>query len=118
MGSINPLARLIASVAADQRIALIASAAAVILSVFCALLVWRQQRRLAIRLATVQTELDNLSSATRRLERDRKRLWLLSMMSRKPSGPSDALEEKMTVPALPNEEHCEEYLVAPKTSPE
>ena len=118
MSSIDPLTTLIASVAADPLIALIASVAAVILSVFCALLASRQQRRLA----TMQTQLNNLSAATRSLERDYEHLWLRSLRSRKArkaSRPSsDVVEEKMTAPALPNEKkHFEEYL-APKTSPE
>ena len=79
MNSIDPLTTLIASVAADPLIALIASVAAVILSVFCALLALRQQRRLA----TMQTQLDNLSAATRSLERDYEHLWLRSLRSRK-----------------------------------
>jgi hypothetical protein len=117
MSSIDPLTSLIASVAADPLIALIASVAAVILSVFCALLALRQQRRLA----SMQTQLDNLSAATRSLERDYEHLWLRSLRSRKArkaSRPSsDVVEEKMTAPALPNEKHFEEYLVAPRTSP-
>ena len=56
-GSIDPLATLIAPVAA------------VILSVFCALLVWRQQRRFA----AMQAQLDKLGSAIRNLEADRER---------------------------------------------
>jgi hypothetical protein len=111
MSSIDPLTTLIASVAADPLIALIASVAAVILSVFCALLASRQQRRLA----TMQTQLDSL-------ERNYERLWLRSLRSRKArkaSRPSsDVVEEKITAPALPNEKHFEEYLVAPRTSPE
>jgi hypothetical protein len=118
MSSIDPLATLIASVAADPLISLIASVAAVILSVFCALLAWRQQRHLA----TMQTQLDNLSTATRGLERDYEHLWLRSLRSRKVrkarKASSDVLEEKMTAPAVPNEKHSEEYLVASKTSPE
>ena len=49
MSSIDPLTNLIASVAADPLIALIASVVAVILSVFCALLALRQQRRPGLR---------------------------------------------------------------------
>ena len=62
-GSIDPLATLIAPVAA------------VILSVFCALLVWRQQRRFA----AMQAQLDNLSSAIRSLETDRERSFIRSL---------------------------------------
>ena len=118
MSSIDPLTTLIASVAADPMIALIASIAAVIMSVFCALLASRQQRRLT----TMQTQLDSLSAATRSLERDYEHLWLRSLRSRKArkaSRPSsDVVEEKITAPALPNEKHFEEFLVAPRTSPE
>jgi hypothetical protein len=83
----------------DSLTTLIASVAAVILSVFCALLASRQQRRLA----AMQTQLDNLSAA----KRDYEHLWLRSLRSRKArkaSRPSsDVVEEKMTAPALPNE---------------
>ena len=52
------------------------------------------------RLAAMQTQLDNLSSATRRLESDYERLFIRSLRSRKAREslrPSfDALEEKMT----------------------
>ena len=62
-GSIDPLAILIASVAA------------VILSAFCALLVWRQQRRFA----AMRMQLDNLSSAIRNLEAERERWFIRSL---------------------------------------
>ena len=91
-GSIDPLATLIAPVAA------------VILSVFCALLVWRQQRRFA----AMQAQLDNLSSAIRNLEADRERRFIRSLTlprsrkARKTSSPSsDTLEEKIAAPGQP-----------------
>jgi hypothetical protein len=118
MSSIDPLATWIASVAADPVVALIASVAAMILSVFCALLAWRQHRRLAARV-------DNLTSTTRSLESDYERLFLRSLRSRKArksSNPSsDALEEKMTTRILPDEKKPVESALdvgAPKTSPE
>jgi hypothetical protein len=121
MSSIDPLATFIASVAADPLVALIASVAAVILSVFCALLAWHQQRRLA----AMQTRVDNLTSTTRSLESDYERLFLRSLRSRKArksSNPSsDALEEKMTAPTLPDEKKSIEsalYVGVPKASPE
>jgi hypothetical protein len=55
------------------------------------------------RLAAMQTQLDNLSSAIRRLESDYERLFMRSLRSRKArksSSPSfDTLEEKMTTMA-------------------
>jgi hypothetical protein len=55
------------------------------------------------RLAAMQTQLDNLSTATRRLESHYERLLIRSLRSRKArkwSSPSfDALEEKMTTMA-------------------
>ena len=91
-GSIDPLATLIAPVAA------------VILSVFCALLVWRQQRRFA----AMQMQLDNLSSAIRGLEADRERSFIPSLnlprcrKARKSSSPSsDTLEGKIAAPGQP-----------------
>jgi len=105
--SIDSLAALIPSV---PLAALTASVAAVILSVFCALLAWRQQRCLA----AMQTQLDNLRSAIRSLERDYERLFIRSLNLRrsrkaqKSSSPSPDRLEEMTV----------RYLVAPKTSPE
>ena len=55
------------------------------------------------RLAAMQTQLDDLSSATRRLESHYERLFIRSLRSRKArksSSPSfDALEEKMTTMA-------------------
>jgi hypothetical protein len=102
--SIDPLAALIAAVA--------------VLSVFFALLAWRQQRRLAV----MQTQLDNLSSAIRSLEADRERPFIRSLnlprsrKARKSSSPSsDTLEQKMTAPTQPDEKT---YVGAPKTSPE
>jgi hypothetical protein len=96
MRSIDPLADLIAFVAANPMVALIASVAAVILSVFCALLAWRQQRHFV----AMQIQLDNLSSATRSLESDYERLFIRSLRSRKARKSSrpafDALEEEMT----------------------
>ena len=90
--------------------------AAVILLVFCALLVaFESQQR---RLAALQTQLDSLRRENRRLES----LLVRSLRSPKvPNGSSsDTLQEKMTssvelnekskVPAL--------YVVAPKASPE
>jgi len=107
MSSIDPLATLIASVAANPLIALPASVAAVILSVFCALLVWRQHRHLA----AMQTQLDNLTGTTRSLESDYERLFLRSLRSRKArkssSPSSDALEEKMTGLTLPDEKNLQ-----------
>ena len=88
-GSIDPLAILIASVAA------------VILSAFCALLVSRQQRRFA----AMRMQLDNLSSAIRNLEAERERWFIRSLnlprsrKARKSSSPSsDTLEEKIAAP--------------------
>ena len=69
--------------------------AVVILSVFCALLAWRQQRRLV----AMQAQLDNLSSAIRSLEADRERSFIRSLnlprsrKAKKSSSPSsDTLE--------------------------
>jgi hypothetical protein len=100
--SIDPLVALV----------LIASVAAAILSVFSALLAWRQKHCLT----AMQTRLDNLSSKIRRLESDDERLFIQSMnfprrrKARKSSSPSsDTLEEKIAAPAQPN-------VVAPKTS--
>jgi hypothetical protein len=102
---IDQLAAWTASIAADPQAALIASVTAVIVSVFCALLVRRQWRRLA----AMQTRLDKLSSAIRSLESDDERLFIRSLNSPrsrralKSSSPSsDAFEEKITAPT-PNE---------------
>jgi len=121
MSSIDPLATLVTSAAAVQSVALIASFAAVVLSVFCALLAGRQQRRLA----AIQTQLDNLSGAFRDLKSDHERLFIRSLRSsprgrKSPSQSSDTLEEKMTAPTLPDENKSKEpalYAGAPKTSP-
>jgi hypothetical protein len=121
--SVDPLAALIALVAADPRVAFIASVAAVILSVFCASLAWRQRSRLA----TVQIQLDNLSGAIRSLESDEERLFIRSLnlrrsrKARKSSSPSpNTLEENATAPTLLDEKTAEPALYggAPKTSPE
>jgi hypothetical protein len=122
--SVDPLAALIALVAADPLVALIASVAAVILSLFCALLAWRQQRRLA----AMQIQLDKLSSAIRSLESDYERLFIRSLnlprsrKARKSSNTSsDTLEEKATALTLLDERRSTEpalYGGAPKTSPE
>jgi hypothetical protein len=122
--SIDRLATLIASVAADPRAVLIASVAVVILSVFCALLVLRQRRRLTV----MQTQLHNFSGAFRDLKADHERLFIRSLnlprsrSTRKSSSPSsDTLGERMTVPTQPVEENSRAsgfYTAAPKTSPE
>jgi hypothetical protein len=93
---IDQLAAWTASIAADSQAALIASVTAVIVSVFCALLVRRQWRRLA----AMQTRLDKLSSAIRSLESDDERLFIRSLRSspksrKSPSQLSDTLEEKL-----------------------
>jgi hypothetical protein len=105
--SIDPLVALIASVAADPLAALIAAVA--VLSVFFALLAWRQQRRLAV----MQTQLRNLSRAVRNVEYDQERLFIKSLKSRKArkSPSSDTLEQKMAAPAQPDEKT---YAGAPK----
>ena len=107
--SIDPLVALIASVAADPLAALIAAVA--VLSVFFALLAWRQQRRLAV----MQTQLRNLSRAVRNVEYDQERLFIKSLKSRKArkssSPSSDTLEQKMAAPAQPDEKT---YVGAPK----
>jgi|SRR4029077_8720321 hypothetical protein len=94
----------------DPLAALIASVAAVILSVFCAFLAWR-------RLAVMQTQLRNLSRAVRNVEYDLDRLFIKSLKSRKArtSPSSDTLEQKMTAPTQLDEKT---YVGAPKTSPE
>jgi hypothetical protein len=103
MSSIDPLVTVTAWIAADPLVTSIASIAAVILSVFCALLAWGQHRRLA----AMQTRVDNLTSTTRSLESDYERLFLRSLRSRKARKSSnlssDAFEEKMTAPTLPDE---------------
>ena len=122
MSSIDPLATLVTSAAAVPPVALIMSVAAVVLSLFCALLAGRQQRRLA----AMQTQLDNLSSAFRDLKSDHERLFIRSLRSspkgrKSPTQSSDALEEKMTAPQQPDEKNSKGsalYVVAPKTSPE
>jgi hypothetical protein len=122
MSSIDPLATLVTSAAAFPLVALIASVAALILSVFCALLAGRQQHRLA----AMQTQLDDLSSAFRDLKSDHERLFIRSLRSsskgrKSPSQSSGTLEEKMTAPTLPDENKSTEpalYVGAPKTSPE
>ena len=122
MSSIDPLATLVTSAAAVPPVALIVSVAALVLSVFCALLAGRQQRRLV----AMQTQLDNLSSAFRDLKSDHERLFIRSLRSspkgrKSPSQSSDTLEEKMTAPTLPDEKKSTEsalYVGAPKTSPE
>ena len=103
--SIDPLVALIASVAADPLAALIVAVA--VLSV----LVWGQQRRLAV----MQTQLRNLSRAVRNVEYDQERLFIKSLKSRKArkssSPSSDTLEQKMAAPAQPDEKT---YVGAPK----
>jgi hypothetical protein len=91
-GSIDPLAILIAPVAA------------VILSAFCALLVWRQQRRFA----AIQAQVDSLRSTLRNLEADHGRWFIRSLnlprsrKARKSSSPSsDTLEEKIAPTGQP-----------------
>ena len=97
---------------------------AVIVLVICVWLAWRQQRR-------VQTQLDSLSSAIRRLELAHEGLlvrFLNLPMSRKTrnarksSSPSSyTLEERMAAPTQPDEKNSKGsalYVVAPKTSPE
>jgi len=107
--------------------------AAVILLVLCSSLLWRQQRRLA----AMQTQLDGLKGANRRLERAVRRLegahqaLLLRVLrktrkSRKSSSPSsDAVEQKTTSAMAPTRQSDEKsstgsalYVVAPKTFPE
>jgi len=112
---------------------LAASIVALILLVLYALLVWRQQRRLA----AMQTQLDSLRCANRGLERAVRGLEAAhqallfrvirkkqrkALKSSRPS--SDAVEEKMTLPIVPkqpDEENVKKsglYVVAPKTSSE
>jgi hypothetical protein len=128
MSTIDRLANLIASVTADPLIAMIASA--VILAVFCAW--WVTFRRLR----GMQMQIDELRRDIRGLEAEYSRLIVSQLNSPKPrsrkarklpSRSSDMLrpvfgrtwgEEKTTAPALPNEKHSEEYLVAPKTASE
>jgi hypothetical protein len=103
-----------------------ASIAAVILLVFCASLVWRQERRLA----AMQTQLNRLSRAIHRLEAAHSSLLIRlinspksrsSQKARKSSSTSsDTLEERKTAPTQPDEENSKGsalYVVAPKTSP-
>jgi hypothetical protein len=104
--------------------ALAASIATVILLVFCASLAWRQQRRLV----AMQTRLDSLSSAIRRLEVAHEGLLVRFMnlprsrKARKSSSPSsDIRKEELTVPTQLDEKNSKGsalYVVAPKTSPE
>jgi hypothetical protein len=107
-------------------IGLATSIAAVILSVLCASLVWRQQRRLA----AIQTHLNRLSRTIHRLEAAHSSLLIRlinspkSRSSRKArkssSTSSDTLEEKKTAPTQPDEKDSKGsalYVVAPKTSP-
>jgi hypothetical protein len=97
----------------DPLAVLIALVAAVILSAFC-LLAWRQQRRLA----AIQTQLDNLSSAILSLEAVREGLFVRSLnlprsrKARKSSSPlSGTLEEKMTAPTQPDEKKSTETVL-------
>ena len=120
MNSIDPLRALI------EQSPIIASIAAVILLLCCASLValWR----LRLRLAGMQTQLDDLSSAFRDLKRDHERLFIRSLnlpksrKARKSSSPSSGtLEENKTTPAQPDDKNSQGsalYLVSPKTSPE
>jgi hypothetical protein len=111
----------------DALAAWIALIVAVILLVFCASLIWRQQRRLS----AVQTQLDGLSQTISSLEAAHHALLVRFMnlprsrRARKSSSPwSDSLEEKMTssiAPTQPDENKSIEpapYIGAPKTSPE
>jgi hypothetical protein len=121
--SVDPLPALIALVAADPSVALIASVAAVVLSLVCALLAWRQQSRLA----AVQIHLDKLSSAIRSFESDYERLLIRSLnlpsslkAPRSSSLSPDAVEEKATVPTLLDEKTTAEsalFAGAPKHPP-
>jgi len=111
--SIDPLA---ASIQQSPFLALIV---AVILVAICALSVAtsRQWRRLA----TIKTQLDNLSHAVDRLQIAHEGLLVRSMnntpRSRKSPKLSGALEEKTQQPDKKSNEPSL-YLVAPKTSPE
>jgi len=98
--------------------ALIASIAAVILSVFCALLVWR-------RLLAMQTQLDSLSSAIDQLDGAHSSLLIRLINSPKPkarkapkesSRASGTLREQLDESNSSNGSALE--VVAPKTSPE
>ena len=97
---------------------LAASIVVVILLVFCASLVWRQQR-----------QLDILRRDIRRLERAHENLFVRlinlpsSRTAQEPSSRSpDASEEKnITAPKQPEEKNSKGsalYVVAPKTSPQ
>ena len=116
-----------------QQPPILASIAAVIVSLFCAGLAWRQRRRLA----AMQTQIDSLRRADHGLERAVCRLEgahqaLLLRAMREPreaskslsSSPSlDAVKEKTTLsaPKQSDEENAKKsalYVVAPKTSPE
>jgi hypothetical protein len=94
MSSIDPLATLVTSAAADPLVAFAASGVAVILSVFCALLIGRQQHRLAA-----------MQNAFRDLKSDHERLFIRSLRSspksrKSPSQLSDTLEEKLEEKSL------------------
>ena len=108
-------------------IGLAASIATLILSVFCALLVLRQQRRLA----TVQTQLDRHDTEIHGLQGAHSQLLVRSLNSPKPrkarksSSPSaDMSERNMTTSIAPKQAEKKEaavsalHVVAPKTSPE
>ena len=94
-----------------------------VLSVVCVLLAWIWRR-----LAAIQTQLDNLSSAVNSLELAHQGLLVRFMnlprsrRARKSSSPwSDTLGDQMTLPAQPDEENSRGtalYTAAPKTSPE
>jgi hypothetical protein len=102
---------------------LIVSIAAVILLVVCISVVWAWRR-----LAAMQAQLNNLSSAVNSLELAHQGLLVRFMnlpksrRARKSSSPwSDTLEERRTVPTELNEENSKGsalYTAAPKTSPE
>jgi hypothetical protein len=111
MGKIEPLAWV-------QQSPIQALIAAVILLVFCALLVaFMRQRRQQRRLASIKIQLASLRRDIRRLEAAHEGLLVRLMnlprsheVSIASGSSSDTVDEKPKVPEL--------YLVAPKTSPE
>jgi len=115
-----------------QQSPVLASTAAVLLLMCCALLV--AFGRLRRRLAAMQTQLDRLSRAIRKIEADQERSFVRSLNSpssqsqretpKSPSPSTDTLEEKTTssmAPKQPDEKNSKGsalYLVTPKISTE
>ena len=100
---------------------LAASIVVVILLVFCASLVWRQQRQLDNLRRDIGREIRRLEIAHEGLLVQLMNLPRPKKARRPSSQSSDPLEEKMTAPKQPDEKSSKGsalYIAAPKASPE